>query len=323
VTEPLLPGRPSDGLIAPLNAPRGGQVSTGVQPGVSGNIVLAQYVVVFGESGGVFIYAGTPALGNPPLYWMGNVTQDPYGNPLDQGIWAGQPGSVQVGIQTSGAGPTGAARVFFIPVGSYAADAAVGIVQTSTQAILEVNGAQTTANPDPASDRVTLGLWDHGTSGLPGATAAFTAFYLDASGGGNPLLDGNCTGLNLYSVSTFAATEPGTGTSSTNPFVPETFHPITVDAGWTIVNQPAYRLLPGGNVQVVGLITHAATAAQTDINSANPVPVAYRPSVTRYYRTPQAADLAGAVEVQFGGVFTMRASGFNATQAILDGIYAL
>jgi hypothetical protein len=64
----------------PMNAPAAGQVVTGIQPGVIPGIFIGRYVVVFGASGGVFVYNGTPALGNPPIFWATSASTDPYGN---------------------------------------------------------------------------------------------------------------------------------------------------------------------------------------------------------------------------------------------------
>lgn len=315
-TPPLLSGLPSDKLVPPLNAPRAGNVATGVQPGVSGQVVLAQYVIVFGSTGGVFVYDGIPGLGNPPLYWFGNVTQDPYKNALDQGIWAGQPGSIQVGIQTNSVGPSGTAQVFFVPAGAYAADASIGIIQQAGQAILEILGVQTAAVPAAASDRVAMFMWDHGA----GTSAALQGFYYDSNGAAHELYSGTFAGLGLP-IASVLAIQPGTGTSTTNPAQSEVWHPITLDAGWTVVETPQYRLLPDGNVQVMGQISHAATTSAVNINNGAPIPSAYWPAANRYYRPPDAADTAGPVQISSTGVFAMRAAGFSATQAILDGIY--
>jgi hypothetical protein len=321
-TPPLLPSLPSDKLVAPLNAPRAGVVATGVQPGVSGTIVLAQYVVVFGTSGGVFIYDGTPSAGNAPLYWVGNVTEDPYGNQLDQGIWAGQPGSIQVGIQTSGAGPGGTATVFFVPVGNYQSNASIGIAQAGGQAILEILGAQTTAAPAANSDRVAMFLWDHGSAVGPSASAALQGWFYDTAGNAHNFYSGNFAGLSLPAASMFAV-DPATGTSQAVPFASETWHNITLDSGWTAVVQPQYRMLgDSGNVQVRGQITHAGATTLTTINNTNPIPAAYWPASTRLYRPPIAGDSAGTIEITSAGIFAMRASGFTATAAYLDGIYA-
>lgn len=66
--------------MAPLNAPLGGQALSGVQPGTTSPVVTAQYVIVFGTGGGVFVYSGTPGPGNSPIAWMTSATSDPYGN---------------------------------------------------------------------------------------------------------------------------------------------------------------------------------------------------------------------------------------------------
>lgn len=47
-----------------MNAPPGGLVVPGVQPGLSQGILIGRYVIVFGDTGGVFIYNGPPANGD-------------------------------------------------------------------------------------------------------------------------------------------------------------------------------------------------------------------------------------------------------------------
>lgn len=321
MTSPLGAG---DGLVRPLNAPSGHQVLPGVQPGVSGQVILAQYVIVFGNSAadgaapGMFVYrtGSSPGPGNPPIFSISNATQDPYGNPIAPGIWAGPFGGTQAGLQF-----TGALGQLLFPVAGTAPFEAGGIAGFATGGGAEVQmfSAQDAAS-GATSDRVFVILGDHASTG---SSAAYFLGYIDASGTAWFQALGGAAGLALNSVSQLTAVLPGTGTSSANPAQPEVWHNLTPDAAWTIVDQPQYRLLPGIGVQVSGLITRAGTAAQVNINGSNPVPAAYNPSVTRYYRPPQAADLAGAVQAQNSGVFVMRASGFSATQAILDGIYRL
>jgi hypothetical protein len=73
-------------LIEPLNAPRGVRGTPGLQP--SGPpIFIGRYVIVFGTNGGVFLYSGTPGLGNPPILWDTLGTADPYGNPVTPGVF--------------------------------------------------------------------------------------------------------------------------------------------------------------------------------------------------------------------------------------------
>lgn len=66
----------------PVNAPQGVAPASGVQPGQSTAVVVANKVIVFGPNDGVFVYSGTPAFGNPPIFWAGSGPNDPYGNPL-------------------------------------------------------------------------------------------------------------------------------------------------------------------------------------------------------------------------------------------------
>lgn len=321
MTVPLDPGLPSDKLYAPLNAPRAGNVSVGIQPG-SPQVILAQYVIVFGTAGGVFIYSGSPGLGNPPVYWVGNVTADPYGNTLNEGIWAGQTGAIQVGLQAQG----GSAQVFFVPVGGYAAVASAGIVQSGGQAILELLGAQTTANPAANSDRVALFLWDHGGAVGPGASADIQAWFFDTSGTGHNLWNGNYAGLGLGACY-INAVQPGTGTDPTaaGVFVPETWHPVTLDAGWTAVAgypAPQYRLLPTGDVEIAGVVSHAAFNVSTPLNNGTPLPAGYRPASRQAYRTGNGGTIAD-IELVSTGVINCIGQATGSVRASLGGIATL
>ena len=57
-----------------------------IAPG-QGQVVVAQYVIIFGTNGGLFIYDGKPAKGNPPVFCITppGVTEDPYGNTVSGG----------------------------------------------------------------------------------------------------------------------------------------------------------------------------------------------------------------------------------------------
>lgn len=71
-----------DGLVRPLNAPPGQQTPVGVQPGTTTGVVVANKILIIGPNGGLFAYAGNPALGNPPILWSSEGPQDPFGNVL-------------------------------------------------------------------------------------------------------------------------------------------------------------------------------------------------------------------------------------------------
>ena len=255
---PLLPGLPGDKLVAPLNAPAAGQAVSGVQPGVTGGIILAQYVVVFGATGGVFIYAGSPALGNPPLYWMGNVTADPYGNPVDPGIWAGTSSGPQVGLQVNG----DAGELIFPFPGTFTADARVGAIEFGSGVALEIIGAQD-ASPD--NDLVYMALADN-TAGGGGAT--WFLVYQDADGGSNVLAFGNYSGTTIYTAAVITAAQPGTGTSPTNPATVEFWHLMSYKNSWAQVSgwvAAQYRKVasPPNSVEIIGTLNAAAASSGT------------------------------------------------------------
>jgi hypothetical protein len=153
-----------------------------------------------------------------------------------------------------------------------------------------------------------------------------TGLSLDSSFSGDMTL--NAGTHNIVLDSNVQATGAITAQSGT-PAVPtlittDFWQTITLDVAWTAGAQaPQYRLLPDGNVQVRGTATIAGTAAAANINSGHPIPAAYRPGANRIYRPPTAADAAGTAQIASSGVFTMRASGFTATQVILDGMYSI
>jgi hypothetical protein len=87
-----------DGLRRPLNAPTPGTLGYGVQPGTSNGVIQARLVIVSGANGGLFVYSGTPALGNPPIGWVtGTSFIDPYGNVLPEAAGGGGTGTQNAG----------------------------------------------------------------------------------------------------------------------------------------------------------------------------------------------------------------------------------
>lgn len=70
-----------DGLRRPVNAPAAGQIATGVQPGISSGIVIANRVIIVGANGGIFVYSGTPAAGNLIATVSSSPGTDNFGNP--------------------------------------------------------------------------------------------------------------------------------------------------------------------------------------------------------------------------------------------------
>lgn len=55
-----------------------------IGPGSSAGVIRARQVIVSGANEGVFVYSGTPGLGNPPIDYMSASATDPFGNVLPQ-----------------------------------------------------------------------------------------------------------------------------------------------------------------------------------------------------------------------------------------------
>ena len=317
---PLLPGLPGDKLVAPLNAPAAGQAAAGVQPGVSSGIVLAQYVIVFGTTGGVFIYAGTPAFGNPPLYWMGNVTADPYGNAVEPGIWAGTASGAQVGIQVN----SNAGEILFPLPGTFSGDARIGSLNFGSGAALEIIGPSDMA---PANDSVLLDLVDN--AGGSGSAAWFLG-YNDANGGSNTHAVGNYKGMQIFVAQPITATAPGSGTSPTNPATVESWHAMTLTNSWANVAGFAaakYRLIasPPNTVEIIGAINAAAASSASFFT----LPAAYRPAsnvpvCSMGANASVPAGLSPWIECTTAGVLSVQNTGaLGAWESFFHGYIAL
>jgi hypothetical protein len=275
VSTPLSgPGLPSDKLVAPMNAPGSGQLGYGVQPGVSNQVVLAQYVIIFGTNGGLFIYAGSPGPGNPPIYSISNSDSDPYGNAVFPGLVAGANGTNQVIIQTSGS----IASIFFpSSATSSFADAEILAVNSNGGVELNLISSSDSANPGATSDRVALALFDN----LAGSgSARWAAGYFDASGAFHFQIAGDNTGVQLGPVAGMNATHPGTGTSSANPAVAETWQAATLLNGWTGagggINGFRYRIAPWGTHLEIEADIINTTATGNSICFT--LPAGYRPT---------------------------------------------
>lgn len=305
-----------DGLVRPLNAPSGQQVLPGVQPGVTGGVTLAQFVIIFGTNGGLFIYSGTPGPGNPPVFSMSNATEDPYGNAIDAGIWAGPFGGTQAGLEYNG---TSGQLVF--PVSGRTVTEVGGISGISAGGGSEVQ-MFSAVDVSSALERVFIVLADHDSTG---SSAAYFIVYQDANGNQFVQAEGGDGGLALNSVSQLTAVLPGTGTSNVNAAQPETWHPITLDAGWTSVagyNAPQYRLLATGDIEIAGRVSHASFATTVALNSGHPLPAGYQPASRQPYRTGNGGTIAD-VELQTSGIINCIGQASGSIAASLGGTTSL
>lgn len=244
------------------------------------------------NSVGSFFYSGTPGPANLLISIAGANGNDPFGTAVQQGLTIFGPSGASIRLVDNG---TAAAMVML----------AASMVSNTVPA--QVLASSQNAGAANEVSFVTL------TSGKESGNAD-AALQLFSASADNTIA--------ARAVIEFGGAVWGTITNG-GSLVVDAWHNITLDAGWTVVVQPQYRLLPDGDVEVRGQATHAGTTAAVNINGSNPVPAAYRPSVTRVYRAPAAGDSAGTVGITNGGVFVMRASGFTASAVFMDGSYSL
>jgi len=255
---------------------------------------VVNLVLVAGQAGtitGVFVYSGTPGAGNPPVFWMSFSDEDPYGNAITPGVFAGQPGSAQVGMVLSTL-----AGILRFPVPGSLKDYAAAYA-SGTQFIIE--GPQDAVD----QDRVYFVL----SAGSGGSSAICYLVYLDGNGGVNTQLESSYAGLALPAAS-IAAVEPGTGTSPTNPAAQETWHTLSPANSWANVasNVPLeYRLMPDNSVWIMGTL-NGASATSAVIGT---LPSGYRPATQQAFIIGTNAGGAAAsdriLQISTAGVMTI------------------
>lgn len=187
----------------------------------AGTITGAQ-IVVFGSTGELLVYSGTPATGNLIGSWSALAGTDSHSNSFLDGLTVGTPaaGRIQLTVNASNEG------VLRTLVPGFTSGALVGFsAGTFAQTALQ-GPAHTAAGHTDFCD-----LNFNSSDGTSSANLSF--FYIDPSGAAHQYgtLDDN--GLNILAGSITAA-QPGTHTPA-SPAVPETWHTITVPATGTNV----------------------------------------------------------------------------------------
>ena len=250
------------------------------------------------NANGQFFYSGIPASGNLLISIAGSNTSDPFGTAVGQGISViGSSGS-QINIEDNGS------EAIITLAGS-------GLTSSTNSAQIITEALQAGV----ANERSALAISSGKENNRDDAALQLFSQSADGTIAANAIIEFGGT-----VVLTVTKSEIDTSID----IIRDSWHSITLDIGWTVSGQaPQYRTLPDGNVQVRGSATHSGVTVDTSINSANPLTAAYRPNSTRFYRPPTAQDAAGTVQMGTDGVFTMRASGFTATQVIMDGIYSI
>jgi hypothetical protein len=281
-----------------------GTVIAGV---VNGTTIEGSFFVGNGTTHEVMLYNGTPAPGNLLLSVSSDLGIDIYGNTYLDGFATYGPnnGSAQIVANATSGQP-------FVILSPPSVTHVNELPQISVQA----------ANAGLSNEFLQLFLTS-GTEGSNGDTT-IRLYSQTFDGTGIPQMHVEVNNVIVLEVqqsviqanAVINGVKPGTTTA-------EGWNNITLDSGWAAGAQaPQYRMLPDGNVQVRGSATHAGTTAAVNINNSNPIPSGYWPGQNRVYRPPTAGDTAGTVQIGNNGVFAMRASGFTATQAIMDGIYS-
>lgn len=134
----------SDGLVEPLNVPPGQSTPIGVQAGVTQALVITNTLIVFGTAGGIFVYNGTPALGNPPIFWATSASTDPFGNPIPSTVGLTGMGTFEAGntiINSSGIFVYSSTPALGNLLASFAGAAGTDSFGNVFQQGLDVNGA--------------------------------------------------------------------------------------------------------------------------------------------------------------------------------------
>lgn len=96
------PGYPGAGGTAD---PPGGYLPPslpGIAPGPSSGIFRGRLVIVSGtgSNSGLFVYSGSPANGNPPIFWATSASSDPFGNALSSTAGVAGSGTFTAGSTT-------------------------------------------------------------------------------------------------------------------------------------------------------------------------------------------------------------------------------
>jgi hypothetical protein len=280
-----------------------------ISPGGAAGVFKGKLVVIFGTgvNSGLFVYSGTPAAGNPPVFWVvaPGVSSDPYGNAVTPIMGAGTSGGQFTSIDSGGdiILHDGSGNVMMVlnpgrqVIELYNPPPAAAGNLVNTMATGQT-GFDVFGNPiasgfacysgnnalDTFMTLVQSGLHWGTNSNLPGGTGSLTS--------GGP--------ITLRIQDLFVATDPATGNTN------EAWHTISLAAGWsTVAGQPvpSYRLLPDGNVQITGVATHAAFAVNTTLNSVN-LAAAYQPATLQIV----SGELSGEanISISTAGAITAR-----------------
>jgi hypothetical protein len=221
---------------------------------------------------GCFWYSGTPSAGNLIYSFVpgtANVS-DPFGNTARPGLTIGADNAAQFNFVSSGA--SGTLSIIFN--GTVFNNAALSTVSGTFAQVAFTGPSDSAVNHN---DSV---FWQQNSS--DGSGSSNMSFgYNDANGSPHFYETVDWNGVTLPVTKTITATEPGTGTSATNPASGESWHNASFVNGWGASGSASggrYRLLPIG-AGVVEIEAELVNATAVGNSVAFTLPSGYQPTV--------------------------------------------
>jgi hypothetical protein len=270
-------------------------------PGIGagqGQNVRARIIIISGAGGGLFVYSGTPAPGNPPIAYIAaaGVTKDPYGNTL--------PNS-DGGVVSS----NNLAHLFSALLGGQVVFGNSADPLPAPSIISETGGGSFGAS-------LTIESGQGNT-----ATVSGNLFLQDDQSAGT-------AGTGRVSVVNAAFKSVGGSPAAPTLVTTDTWQPITsFSNGWAANGQCRVKLLPDGYVKLQLNATAGTLADGTTICQV-PTPATYQPNAASQFLDAQTrggtAMVNGpGVQVTTGGNVQAESLPTNTTSIRVNGDYAL
>jgi hypothetical protein len=248
--------------------------------GEAWNNQLVSLIIITAGGGftGLFMYSPVPGAGNLVTSIAPAAGVDPFGNPYPSGVNVGKPTGVQMNL---GVDPTGIGIL-------------VPLLNDSRWFNGEITGA-ISPGPPPFADIAIIGpsgkvspfrghvALTFNSSDNVSSSANLEAIYNDDNNVDHFYTVIDCSGFNTNACAALTATQPGTGTSSTNPAISESWHdlrPLTNSFIGTVAGlvPPQYRKCADGDVQIYGNVRTPPTTGNYNSVTWGTLPAAYRPN---------------------------------------------
>jgi hypothetical protein len=256
-----LPARRPDQLLAPP--------SSVVAPGAAAGVFRGRLVIISGTgvNTGLFVYAGTPSAGNPPVLSVvaPGTVKDPFGNTVSAILEVQGTAGQSIVLTLNGGAPellfkTGSPDESALSAGIVAFRVNPGTA--SETLIFNMTGPTVTGQ----GDTVFIDLSSAAQNASANATGSLD--YTNGTGGTIPALTWGSAGV--VAIGNVLGVLPGTGTFAT-PATPETWHSFVFSSSiYTVPSggeTPAYRLTNDGLVELKGEVVF--TSIGTGLSGSN------------------------------------------------------